>query len=238
MALAWLKTDNPAIQNIGFGSASATFTNAAIGTASADRIVVVCVSSKVGIDGPTVACTIGGNAATKALQNTLANGYIQSIHYLLVTSGTTATVVVTYSGGASPAISFAGITVGKLTGAVAAPTTTASRNYGYNADAQTTTTALTVPAGGVGVVVGGSETPNGSLTWNVGTQDYSTISGTDTQITSGYITASGSQTPNISGFNFTGFGIAAATWDVAAATRAVGVGIRESILLSRPSLVT
>ncbi len=71
-----------------------TFTNHAIGTAAPDRLVVVVahvseVTGGAGIGSPT----IGGSAATIAVESDESSGPTSSaIFYLLVPSGTTATI--------------------------------------------------------------------------------------------------------------------------------------------------
>lgn len=79
-----------------------TFTNLSIGTASSDRLVVVCAminatsSTTYGISS----ATIGGSAATLAVSSSLGNN--SAIFYRLVTAGTTATVVVNLAGTGTP----------------------------------------------------------------------------------------------------------------------------------------
>lgn len=201
-APAWTATANPAIVNNGFGTSTTTFTNQAIGTASADRIVVVFGSSTF---NPTTGVTCGGNAMTLAVQSDPAGTQDASVWYLNVTTGTTATIVV--EGG----IQFVGITVGILTGVTATPTTTAIDPSESGGDPYTTTTALTVPSTGFGLVVLGSNSTAVPFTWNVGTRDFSTTSA-GMSIETGFISASGSQTPSISGPGFASTYIAAATW--------------------------
>jgi len=197
-------TDNPPIQNLGLVSGTATFSNVNIGTPSSDRIVVVSVAGQFNNNLPTV--TIGGASATEAT-STKGTRFPTGIWYLNVPAGSTTTIVVS-----ADAINYVGITVGELTGASPTPTSLATLDYGYQADPQVTPMALTIPVNGVAIIAAGSETPNSSFTFNVGTDDYSTIAGTSWQILEGHISASGSETPSISGFNYTGFGMSAAAW--------------------------
>jgi hypothetical protein len=202
----WLKTANPAVQTVGSGN-TATFSGANIGTASSDRIVVVCAATDGG--GPLVSpngVTIGGTNATLAKASNAGTKNAE-IWYLNVPSGTSATIAVTGTTG----LTYSGITVGILTGVTATPTTTAAEAYGYNGDPNTTSSALTIPATGFGIVCGGSES-NGTPTFNVGTLDYKTATGASWSVLSGYISTSGSQTPSISGYSYSGLGIAAASW--------------------------
>ena len=210
---AWTKTAAPAIQNIAYsGATTVTFSSVAIGAASSNRIVIVNVCANHSASN-SVTCTIdygsGATSATLAVANSSSGtGPIDAIFYLAAPTGTTATIVLTATG-TTPTFGYVGITVGALTGVTATPTSTATQDSGYNADPQVTTSALTVPATGFGLVVGGGG--GGPPTWNVGTQDYYTTSA-GLVMTSGYISASGSQTPSISGFSYAFFGMVAATW--------------------------
>lgn len=77
-----------------------TFTNTSIGSATADRIVIVGVGgAAAGLSTSTVV-TIGGSTATAAVDATFAkagHGYISKLYMLAVPSGTTATIVSTFS---------------------------------------------------------------------------------------------------------------------------------------------
>lgn len=199
---AWIKTDNPAIQNLGVvGVTLCTFLNVAIGTASADRIVVVNLTTS---DGAVSGVTIGGNAMTKALQSNTGQ-HVASQWYLLVTSGTTATVIVTADN-----LGYVGITAGALTGTTGTPVSTGLLAYNYVSDPQVAS-SVTIGATGVALVCGASETP-ATPTWNNGTQDYSTISGTAWQIISGYSTTPGAFAASISNYNFAGMALAVSNW--------------------------
>lgn len=79
-----------------------TFTSANIGTAAADRIVLVAITARGNTAGNfTVgSVTIGGNAATVDSTTNAGNGReVSTFAYLLVPSGTTATIVVNFNGG-------------------------------------------------------------------------------------------------------------------------------------------
>jgi hypothetical protein len=72
----------------------------AIGTASPDRVVVVCFSEcQVNNNAQTVTCTIGGVAATRLTSGYINNGgnrgNYTAVFALLVPSGTTATIALT-----------------------------------------------------------------------------------------------------------------------------------------------
>ena len=79
-----------------------TFTGASIGTAAADRLVVVCASINVTGSGSYFINTIsiGGVTATMAVRSAANTNC--AIAYLLVSSGTTADIVVSLGGTGTP----------------------------------------------------------------------------------------------------------------------------------------
>jgi hypothetical protein len=84
------------------GTTSFTFTSANIGTAAADRHVLVCIGLRGGVDSGTLSSvTIGGTAATIHSSSTLSipasATQIAAIAGRTIAAGTTATVVVTVS---------------------------------------------------------------------------------------------------------------------------------------------
>lgn len=83
-------------------ASSYTFTNHAIGTASSDRCVLVAMHSGISAQSAfsITSITIGGNAATIVAQqykDTVGFTRLAAVASLLVTSGTTATIVITPS---------------------------------------------------------------------------------------------------------------------------------------------
>lgn len=78
-----------------------TFTDHAIGAAASDRLVVVVVHLSAAASRTLSSLTIGGNSATINGTTNVGSGsgVLTAIAYLQVTSGTTATIVVTASGG-------------------------------------------------------------------------------------------------------------------------------------------
>ncbi len=94
------KTDN-AVD--GSATTTYTFTNKAIGTAATGRRIIVGVSSGAGSSATISSLTIGGNAATQVafLDGTVSLSMISAIYILQVDTGTTATIVVTFSGSRS-----------------------------------------------------------------------------------------------------------------------------------------
>lgn len=88
-----IQTANPA--GVNASSNSATYSGASIGTASPDRIVVVCVGTELADSAPT-ACTIGGSAMTAAADAASFGNQNSRIFYLAYPTGTTADIVVTF----------------------------------------------------------------------------------------------------------------------------------------------
>jgi len=81
----------------GASGTSHTYTSVDIGTATSDRIVIVVVHATGNTSGTTVTgVTLGGTSMTSAIAttNSFSTG---SIHYLEVASGTSATIVASYS---------------------------------------------------------------------------------------------------------------------------------------------
>lgn len=144
-ALTFTATDTAvAWQN---SQSAATFTNAAIGTASSDRLVVVAIAIDGNANGVVSGVTIGGNAATKAVGVDPTGGAQGGIYifHRLVTTGTTASIVVTTVFSNS-----IGIGVGIITGSASvAVSATNSAAFATTTDPHSLTT--TVPANGVGV---------------------------------------------------------------------------------------
>lgn len=82
-------------------TATSTFSNQNIGTASPDRLVVVVIGAQMNAVRSFSSCTIAGVAANVAVSdtnNSSTDTAISAICYLNVTSGTTANIVVTLSG--------------------------------------------------------------------------------------------------------------------------------------------
>jgi hypothetical protein len=129
-----------------------TFTGKSIGTAASNRKVVVCVGGNA--DARTVSTlTVGGNSASLVKRQTNADG-TSEIWAVNVSSGTTADIVVTFSG----AENTCGIGVYSLYGAAASAYATASST------ANPLSTTIDVPAGGV--CIGTAQQYGGSQTWS------------------------------------------------------------------------
>lgn len=126
-------------------SATHTFTNHAIGAASADRLVIVACTRATSTSGASchfTSVTIGGVSATLIASGDTTHNPT-AIAYLAVASGTTATIIST----ASDAGSAGSINVWTLTGYNSAtPTASATDN---TVSAAALSASYTISAGGV-----------------------------------------------------------------------------------------
>lgn len=156
------------------GFTTYTFTSVNIGTAAVDRIVIVVMAANGGQSiSQFTSCTIGGNAASLVGAVSATNGEPVAIAYLLVTSGTTADIVVNTSSGKSDFI----IGVYTLTGYTSGtPENSGSVEVsGGSAATQTFTPSL----GAVGVYITNEHgTDTMSVSWSGGgsiTQDAQAV---------------------------------------------------------------
>lgn len=140
-----------------------TFTNHAIGAAAADRLVLVTIMAHNTFSRKVSSVTIGGNAATLATNSNISVGRFCTFAWLVVPTGTTATIVVTFSGGASNCT----ISVNTITGLLS---TTPIYENTVQADPAnlnaTTSTDCVVLAGAAMAAIGPS------FTWTNVTEDY------------------------------------------------------------------
>ena len=123
-----------------------TFSSAALGTAAADRIIVVSVTTKAsgGAARTVSSLTIGGVSGTEIAALT-TGGVNIAMWYAAVPTGTTGDIVVTWSG----ACQECGCGVWAVYGAASSPT---DFDSAYNGDATTVANTITIPAGGVGIM--------------------------------------------------------------------------------------
>lgn len=151
-------------------NASYTFTNANIGVAAADRIVLVAITARGASVGnySVTSLTIGGNAATVDGTTNAVNGReAATFAYLLVPAGTTATIVVNFSGTMDVC---------------------ALHIYNINGQASNTPVGSAVDGAGAPSVSPGTQTngcavccvmgdTNTNYTWTNATEDYDTALG-------------------------------------------------------------
>jgi hypothetical protein len=146
-----------------------TFTDMAIGEAYDSRIVVVAVHSDGG-NAALSSVTIGGNLATIITTGSTAPRC--ALAYLVVPTGTTATIVINWSTG----VGRTGVATWSLTGMGS------STPIDTDAPATTTTTAsvvtLDLPTGSFGVAAA-SHGGNNTASWDVGFEEYDVALETD-----------------------------------------------------------
>ena len=121
-----------------------TSSSHAIGTASADRIVVVSISTDMITSTTLDSVSIGGSAATKIAEAVKDGKNTPSMWYRLVTTGTTADIVATFSAGQTNCA----ITTWSVTGAGSAIVLTASDTDTPATGNQPTTTVAIAAGGG------------------------------------------------------------------------------------------
>ncbi len=161
---AWAATDITFVAATSDTSDSTTytFTNHAIGTAAADRCVVVEIMSRRGAATVTTidSVTIGGNAAAVLEQLSVEESSAASVFgiaALTVAAGTTATIVVTFSA----SMLRARVAVSAMTGAATCGT---ASQTGEN-EANDPTFDLDVPDDGTAVGTCGGSSAAASAAW-------------------------------------------------------------------------
>lgn len=173
----------------------ATFTNKAIGSASATRIVLVGILgeySQVAVSG----VTIGGVAASKiaGASGNSALGIALEVWALAVSAGTTATIEVTWA-----SAQITGIRVYALDGVNATPT-------GSDIDFQFTAAranAVTVPAGGFAITFAAAQNEGVAGVFTNCVEDGAAVfveSGSNTPFQSAHNVTAGAQSPTFGTF--------------------------------------
>lgn len=199
-------------------SSSPSFTNAPVGTASIDRLVVVALSWYVSGSSRTLSsATIGGIAATIVDSESDGNESGVAIISAVVPTGTTATVAMSFSGTVTR-VSGGVYAVYNLksTTATDADSTTGSGGFG------STTKSVTIDTLQDGIVIasGYIEASDGTttITFSAGvTEDYENVSGDFRANGGNALAASTSMTVTMSGTNDDIFdnwtvGVCAASW--------------------------
>ena len=167
------KTASPTAIGTGGLSSPQSFASVAIGTASSNRIVVVCFQNRKPLgsaNGDLATVTIGGVGATKATGTPSTNANATEIWYAPVPTGTTATISVTFSSGFLDGIQ---PMVGILTGSATTSNSSNQTAAGYPAaSTNANTAAITVASGGVAVLCGIADSNSGvSSSWTNATKD-------------------------------------------------------------------
>lgn len=152
-----------------------TFTSQNIGAAASDRLVIAALSGNnntYNVDIALSGLTIGGNAAA-ILRQDRPTSYPgnASISQLLVPSGTTATIVATYS----DVINVCACHVYTLTNyALAAPHHSAGNNYTASANSLSASLDIRTDGAAIAVVAGQSGSADLTSTWSGLTEDADT----------------------------------------------------------------
>lgn len=153
------------------GNSDATsynFTGTDIGTASADRYIVVCVYARRSGAAVNSSCTVAGQAMTKVVGGTISttdNLCAIWISDAPVTSGTTAAIVV----GFNATMLRCSIGVYTITGGTPVLADTASDSGGADPNV-----SIDVPVGGVVVATAGNAN-NVTTTWTGVTEDFTDL---------------------------------------------------------------
>lgn len=144
------------------GGATQTYTSAPIGTAASDRYVIVAIAGEDNANTTITSVTCAGNAMTPVVTSNSTRSSV-GIYILLVTSGTTANIAVTFS--ASKDASFIGVwSATGLSSATAVGTNTQTSNN--------TSTSLTAVAGGFAVGVAGNYGSGATCAWTGLTEKF------------------------------------------------------------------
>ena len=156
-----------------FSSATHNHGTLSIGTAAADRYVLVAITANGSSTANLTSVTIGGVSATLYQNTTIGSGgsfCISAFAVLLVTTGTTANITLNYSG----SFSRSAIGIYNLNGL--GSSTPVDHSSDSTASASTLSLTLNSTAGGVILGVFSNRTTSGSttVTWTGATEDYDT----------------------------------------------------------------
>jgi hypothetical protein len=183
-------------------SSTLTYTAEPIGTAASDRLVVVGISLR---GGTASSATIGGSAAGLVASSAVSQ-QSAAIAYLVVTSGTTATIVVNCSASCLGLIGVWAVYLG------AASSTPSSSATNTNAGSSVSLTTVTIPTKGAGLFAFSSINDE-NTTWTNATEDYDTQLNTGTRHGSGaHTTTAGTPTVTAAGTASVATAIAGAAW--------------------------
>jgi hypothetical protein len=148
-------------------SSSETFSTVGIGTAAADRLVVVGIGATGNAGGNRTITSITCNAVGMNLVASSANPRCAAIGYLIVPTGTTANFVVNYSGSTGIYESLAVATLTNYQSSTPHDTDTGAQGSGL-----TDVSTITIPADGVAIYYANTHQST-SLTWSSATSDMS-----------------------------------------------------------------
>jgi len=188
------RTADPA--GVAHSSDVVTYSSQSIGSATSDRIIVVTVLSEKSTAAP-VSATINSGGGPVSMNSTATGNFgitYSKIFYLAVSTGTTATIAVTFTGGSSVGSSQNKIVVYKVTGADATPATSGTDgSTDMDATDPLTTGSISIPTDGgfIGAVCSATQTT--THTWTNATEDLDASGGnfrysTATRTTPGTVT--------------------------------------------------
>jgi hypothetical protein len=162
-ALVPLAITNTFNSNSTTNSSTYTYSGASIGTASADRYIIVGTAGREGGNRTFNTCTVGGAATTRLVHQATLNHLALFITNAPVTSGTTADIVITLSGGSQRNA----VSVWALTGSLSSITPLDTLSI----DSTDPSGSLNVGADGAHVAIAYTN-GNTSVTWTGVTEDY------------------------------------------------------------------
>lgn len=208
LSVSYAATDTSSVSGTSY-----TFASTAIGTAAADRYIVLAVSSNGSSSNPTASSvTVAGTSCTKTAADTDVSSGRPTIALWVtnsaITSGTTADIVVTY--GSTNSVCSIGVwAVYGITSA----TPTATQNTKYSVGSTTTfSAALSLPTDGIVISAeSSSATSATNISWSIVTEDFDAAHGSFKLTGASLNNASGSVTPASTATSRNG-GIVAASW--------------------------
>lgn len=202
VAAAWTPEPAPAGQNIGYGSAVATFAGIHFG----EGLGVITVTSK---DRRVTAMTVGGVAASRVVEaDATPKASNTSMWKVPVAADGNHDVVIT----CNLAIPTIAISTGTLAGINPVPAATAAMPYSFAPDPQSLG-PFTYVDGGVILAAFGSEAGENNPNWTNGDEEADVGVGGNTRHTSASRTSTG--TMSVTNFNYAGSQGVAAVWEPA-----------------------
>lgn len=205
---------------------SMTFSAMNLGTPSADRIILVLVTSRFNQGTAVIgSLTIASNAATQVsgaqFHNATTDDLFTDAYFLAVPTGTSATIVVTLLSGGDT-MDRTQIGVYAVTGSLSTPTTAFG---GSNSSSGTSSMSVTVPSGGAVACAWMDRLQVGSVAWSGATVDSTTTvpnvgSGTNSDVSIAHTTSTGTVSVTDAGGDFSSVivGVSFAPNGAAAAT--------------------
>lgn len=165
-----LEISNTASATDGTDLTTYTFSAQSIGVAESNRFIVVGAAARATANGRTISSvTIGGNSATQIVAVSAddgGNSRAAGLFGLVVPTGTTADIVVTFSG----AMTRAGVGIWRIMGLRSAT----AKDTQTDTTSPTLSWTLDIPVGGVGIGVAFMNN-NAGTTWTGLTEDFDNV---------------------------------------------------------------